>query len=228
MIDPLLRGEKRNFVPRRSTKQTLITNNDRPNKPIHVFVAANSIDLACIVFRRESGEYANGLLPDFPRFETPLSAKNDSSTYPRGLAVDFGNSITITPQNPDDPPVSPRPILWCITTDGVLLAYHCVDWEHLQHTPGMIQRKRLPPPQKARQQQQSVTPRSSANGVVMTAKSAPISSDLGPFGDIIIHLKDAIEQVPLDSSIETDVRGPLTGYIIFRTDKARGGSRTCT
>ena len=139
--------------------------------------------------------YAHGLLPDFPRFETPLSIKGDKSTFPRGLAIDYGNSVEIAPQNPDDPPIPPKPILWCLTTDGILLAYHCVDWSHSKSSSNMIKRQRLSPT--------SIIPRTLVDGEAdrgirstspphVVAQSEPGG---GPFGDIISHLKDAIEEV---------------------------------
>lgn len=73
-----------------------------------------------------------------------MSKSGAASTYPRGLALDDGNSVPVRAQNAGDADLAPRPLLWCLTDEGALLAYQCISWADVDRPVPM--QKRLPLP----------------------------------------------------------------------------------
>lgn len=177
---------------------------------INVLLGANSIDLACII--HEKSNIAMAILPDTPRFETPMAKDGTSSTYPRGLALDDRNALPVRAQNAGEADLAPVPLLWCLTDEGVLLAYQCISWDD---QPLPLQ-SRLPLPEalpKKTETLKKVEPK--APRPKSPTKTAPASSTAKagmansqkalktvtsshqdePIITILLHLKSAIEEV---------------------------------
>lgn len=192
----------------------------RPNRTLHILLAANSIDLACLI--RDKTSISIGLLPDTPRFETPMSKSGGASTYPRGIALDDGNNVPVRAQNAGDADLAPRPLLWCLTDEGALLAYQCISWADVDHLVPM--QKRLPVPArkvpavlKATGTTNVDAPKSKETIKKVSAKSSPEKTKVAksksmqesqqalkavtskhhddPISTILLHLKGAIEEV---------------------------------
>ncbi|KAJ3147641.1 hypothetical protein HDU89_005259 [Geranomyces variabilis] len=86
---------------------------------------ANAVELGFFGCDKD-GAWANWTLGDGMGVETPLNAAQDN-TFLVGLAVDVTSEEELPPDTPDAPPTPPVPILLTYTTEGLLLAYHCLD-----------------------------------------------------------------------------------------------------
>ncbi|KAJ3179182.1 hypothetical protein HDU87_003141 [Geranomyces variabilis] len=86
---------------------------------------ANAVELGFFGCDKD-GAWANWTLGDGMGVETPLNAAQDN-TYLVGLAVDVTSEEELPPDTPDAPATPPVPILLTYTTEGLLLAYHCLD-----------------------------------------------------------------------------------------------------
>ncbi|KAI8820640.1 uncharacterized protein EV422DRAFT_567535 [Fimicolochytrium jonesii] len=74
----------------------------------------------------DTGKWANWMLEDGMGVSMPLD-ENEQNTFVVGMAIDFTSQESLLPPTPDEPPINPVPILLVYTSQGHLLAYHCVD-----------------------------------------------------------------------------------------------------
>ncbi|KAJ3150733.1 hypothetical protein HDU86_006350 [Geranomyces michiganensis] len=86
---------------------------------------ANAVELGFFGCDKD-GSWANWTLGDGMGVEAPLNSAQEN-TFLVGLAVDVTSEEELPPDTPDAPPTPPVPILLTYTTEGLLLAYHCLD-----------------------------------------------------------------------------------------------------
>ncbi|KAK4513934.1 ribose phosphate diphosphokinase subunit prs4 [Mucor velutinosus] len=103
---------------------TAVVRNIGPDAKTVIIITNAAANELNVVGQGDDDQWATWILENSPSL--PLSTDDVEDTYPVGLAVDYSASEPLPPFDPaeNDTPVPPMPVLYIMTTDGLLLSYH--------------------------------------------------------------------------------------------------------
>ena len=101
-----------------------VVRNIGPEAKTAIILANSAATELNVVGQGDDGKWATWMMDHVPSL--PLSIDDVDDTYPVGLTVDYSASEPLPPFDlaEDDTPVPPMPVLYMLTTDGLLLSYH--------------------------------------------------------------------------------------------------------
>ncbi|RKO97706.1 hypothetical protein CXG81DRAFT_20919 [Caulochytrium protostelioides] len=90
------------------------------------FCSSQSETMGVIAHNKDSGDWETWNLPEGKSAVLPLTADSED-TFPLGLALNTTSCDPFRSSNPDQGLIPAAPILFIMTTEGVVIAYHVVD-----------------------------------------------------------------------------------------------------